>query len=301
MGHTITHVQCALPDGTPYEAWTSFSGQDFHQVDKGNLLEKKIGLGTLFQDYIDGHIISGVENKMRLIYYKGQDGNTPRYWQQNIDGAACGRVRDMVEFFKSFHFAKDSKLEDLQRRPESATLYFTSNIDPYQSYMARKAGQDVRVGGGCAPYGLGLLKAAQKYDYNLDPVLTLKFDVSEKLIGGIPDASGQIRKVSVMDLLGDLGDSWTYAGYNNRPFHNYDPYLIWKFIGDVNACLGGNTGTCTGEAAAWLADRQGAVAAGPVQQLSDTRKWQQQTYGKNGGVTYRDVTQTVKMSGIVVN
>jgi hypothetical protein len=301
MGHTITHVNCVLPDGTAYNAWTSFSGQDFHQVDKGNLLEKKLGLGVLFQDYIDGHIISGVENQLRLIYYKGQDGHAPRYWQQQIDGQACGRVRDMAEFFKSFHFPKNSTLEQLEARPGPRTLYFTSNIDPYVSYMARKQDPGAKVGGGCAPYGLGLLKAAQKYNFNLDPLLTLKFDVSERLIGGMPDANGQIRKVSVSDLLGSLGDSWTYAGYNNRPFKNYDPYLIWKFIGDVNACLGGSTGTCTSETSAWLADKQGQVASGPVQQMSDTRQWETQSSNYDSGPSYETVTKTVKIAGIIVN
>jgi hypothetical protein len=300
MGHTITHVSCALPDGTPYEAWTSFSGQDFHEVDKGNMLDRKLGMGMLFQDYIDGHIINGVENRMRLIYYKGKDGNTPRYWQQNIDGEACGRVRDVVEFFKSFHFPKGSTLEQLQARPESQTLYFTSNLDPYKSYLARKLDPAARVGGGCAPYGLALLKAAWKYDYTLDDVFTLRLTISERLIGGIPDASGRAREVSVADLLGPLGDSWTYPGYANREFRNYDPYLIWKFLGGVNACLAGGVG-CTPEASAWLAANRGRVAAGPVQTMSDTRRMQYQNYGENGGVAYRNVTKTVNMNGIIVD
>jgi len=299
MGHTITHVQCATPDGTPYEAWTSFSGQDFHEVDKGNMLDKKLGLGILFQDYIDGHIISGVENKMRLIYYKGGEGRAPRYWQQNIDGEACGRVRDMVEFFKSFHLPKGSTLEQLQARPESQTLYFTSNMDPYRTYMARKLDPGVKVGGGCAPYGLGLLKAAWKYDYYLDDVFTLKFGVSERLIGGIPDGTGKIREVSVDDLLGALGGSWTYSGYKNREFRNYDPYLIWKFIGGVNSCLTGDVGNCSLEAAAWTYANTGHLFSGPAQQMSDTRRVQSPGNG-HSGPTYRDVTQTVKMQGIIV-
>jgi len=77
MGHTIAHASCSLPDGTPYDAWTSFSGQDFPEVDRDLLLKDKAGLGMLFQDYIDGHIISGVENKMRLVYYKGKNAGAP--------------------------------------------------------------------------------------------------------------------------------------------------------------------------------------------------------------------------------
>jgi len=300
MGHTITHVQCSLPGGVPYDSWTSFSGQDFMEVDKELVLTDKIGLGVLFQDYIDGHIINGVENKMRLIYYKGKRGNSPRYWQQNLDGEACGRVRDMVEFFKSFHFPKGSTLSDLQARPAEQTLFFTSNMDPYITYMARKLDGNARVGGGCAPYGLGLLKAAGKYDYYLDDVFTLKLNVSERLIGGIPDETGHIREVSISEITGSLGESWTYPGYVNREFRNYDPYLIWKFIGGVNACLTGGAGDCSPEASAWLSANGGRVSAGPVQKMSDTRKVQTQSNG-HGGPSYHNVTRTVEMSGIIVD
>ena len=264
IGHTITHVNCTLPDGKPYDAWTSFSGQDFHQVDKGNLLDKELGMGVLFQDYIDGHIISGEQNRLLLIYYQNVDGARPRYWEQKIDGQGCARVRDMVVFFKSFHFPKGSTLEQLEARPTSRTLYFTSSIDPYRSYMARKLDPEASVGGGCAPYGLGLLKAAHKYDYTLDDVLTLRLQVSERLIGGIPDGRGGVRRVPVLSLLGKLGDSWTWPGYKNREFRNYDPSLIWKFIGGVDACLTGGAG-CTPEASAWLSANRGRVSAGPAQ------------------------------------
>jgi hypothetical protein len=302
MGHTITHVRCVQSDGTPYEAWTSFSGQDLYSVDKDNMLKDKIGLGMLFQDYIDGHIISGVENEMRLIYYKGKDGNTPRYWQQSIDAEACGRVRDVVEFFKTFHFPKGSTVEQLQARPAEQTLYFTSNMDPYKTYMARKLDPKAKVGGGCAPYGLALLKAAWKYDYTLDDAFTLKLNVSERLIGGIPDETGKLREVSVADLLGSLGDSWTYPGYKNREFRNYDPYLIWKFIGGVNACLTGDPGNCAGEAAAWTAVNKARLAPGPVQQMSDTRKVLTPASNPHAnGPSYRNVTESVKMQGILVD
>ncbi len=300
MGHTIAHVQCALPDGTPYESWSSFSGQDFMEVDKELILTRKIGLGALYQDYIDGHIISGVENKMRLIYYKGRHGNAPRYWQQSIDGQSCGRVRDMVEFFKSFHFPKNSTLQDLAARPAERTLYFTSNLDPYVTYMARKLDRTAKVGGGCAPYGLGLLKAAWKYDYTLDSVFTLRLAVSERLIGGIPDESGRIREVTIDELTGSLGESWTYPGYRNREFKNYDPYRIWTFIGGVNACLTGDAGNCSPEASSWLSTRSGRVAAGPAQTMSDTRMVQTNSGGHNGP-SQHNVTETVRMQGIIVD
>ena len=141
VGHVITHVSCTLTDGKTYDAWTGFSGDEDPAVDKDNLLHKKLGLGVLFKEYTDGHVISGDENRLELIYYKGRKGIAPRYWQQNIDGAACGRVRDMVEFFRGFG--------DAEGRPEATPLYYTFNIDPYQSYLARLSGQNARVGADC--------------------------------------------------------------------------------------------------------------------------------------------------------
>jgi hypothetical protein len=269
MGHTIAHVRCAASGGRPYESWTSFSGQDFQEVDKGLLLDRKIGLGTLFYDYIDGHIISGDGNKARLFYYKGKDGNAPRYLSQRIDAAACGKVRDMIEFFKSFHYPQTSTLQDLQNRPPERMLYFTSNMDPYESYIKRITTGHGKVGGGCAPYGLALLKAAGKYDKALDPVFLLRLRVSERFIGGLPDGNGGMREVPVSDILGPLGNSWTHQGYKNRYFRNYDPYRIWKFIGEARACLSSSPG-CSPAAAAWLDRHKGLIAAGEPREFNNT-------------------------------
>jgi len=285
VGHVITHVSCTLTDGKTYDAWTGFSGDEDPAVDKDNLLHKKLGLGVLFKEYTDGHVISGDENRLELIYYKGRKGIAPRYWQQNIDGAACGRVRDMVEFFRGFG--------DAEGRPEATPLYYTFNIDPYQSYLARLSGQNARVGADCATYGLGLLKAAGKYDASLDPALALKIEVSERLIGGIADVSGQMRTVSVWEILGALGSHWTYPGYANRTVSTFDPYLVWKFIGETGACLSGTPG-CSPAAAGWLATKGGAVTAGPIQQLSDTQDVKSSTAAQ-----LRQLTTNMKIEGIV--
>jgi hypothetical protein len=286
VGHVITHVACTLPDGEAYDAWTGFSGDEDPAVDKDNLLRKKLGLGVLFNEYADGHVINGTENQLELIYYKGRKGIAPRYWQQNIDGAACGRVRDMVEFYRGFG--------EPEGRSESNQLYYTFNIDPYQSYLARKGGSKGRVGADCATYGIGLLKAAGKYDAALDPALAIKVDVSERLIGGVRGADGQVRTVSVWEILGALGSHWTYPGYANRTVSTFDPYLVWKFIGEAGACLRGAPG-CSNAASAWLASKGGAVTAGPVQQMSDTQDVKASTDTKG-----RQLTTTMKIEGIVV-
>lgn len=297
MGHTIARVSCVLPNGQPYDSWTSFSGQDFQEVDKELLLDKKAGLGVLYEDYVDGHIISGVENKMRLIYYTGKSGVSPRYLSQKIDAAACGRVRDMAEFFKSFHFPKGATLKDLQNRPEEDILYFTTNLDPYASYQARLATGRGKVGGGCAPYGVSLLKAAGKYDEALDPLLMLKLGISERLIGNIPDGTGGIREVSISELTGSLGESWLHPGYRNREFKNYDPYLIWRFIGEARACL--TEEACSGAAAGWVSGNRARLAIGETQKLSDTRTVETNS-GGDSGLSYDQVTRKVSMDGIVL-
>ncbi|MCM2267835.1 MAG: hypothetical protein NDI60_08710 [Elusimicrobiales bacterium] len=297
MGHTIGHVNCVLPDGTPYDSWTSFSGQDFQEVDKELIFDKQAGLGLLYEDYIDGHIISGIENKLRLIYYAGKSGVSPRYLSQKIDAQACGRVRDMVEFFKDFHFPKEITYEQLKGRPEEKILYFTTNMDPYASYKTRLETGRGKVGGGCAPYGVALLKAAGKYDTALDPLLNLKLNISERLIGNIPDGLGGIRRVPLRDLLGTLGESWRHSGYPEREFKNYDPYLIWKFVGEVRACLSGES--CGGDAAGWLAANKERVSTGAAQRLSDKRTVETNSYG-DSGPSYTQVTRDVTMEGIVL-
>jgi hypothetical protein len=297
MGHTIAHVSCVLPDGAPYDSWTSFSGQDFHAVDKELMLDKQAGLGMLYEDYIDGHIISGNENRMRLIYYTGKSGVSPRYLSQKIDPQACAAVRDMAEFFKEFHFPKGMTYEELKDRPEEKILYFTTNMDPYATYMRRRLTGRGKVGGGCAPYGVSLLKAAGKYDTALDPLFTLKLSVSERLIGNIPDVKGGIRRVSLSELTGSLGASWRHAGYREREFRNYDPYLIWKFIGEARSCLTG--GACSGPAADWAARNSRRLSMGETQVLSDTRTVETNSYGYSGP-SYKQVTHRVSMDGIVL-
>ncbi|MDD2773953.1 MAG: hypothetical protein PHP45_09710 [Elusimicrobiales bacterium] len=269
MGHTIAHLACTLPGGAPYESWSSFSGQGLPEVDLELLLKREIGLGMLFYDYVDGYIISGQENPTHLAHYASLNGAAPRYWQQKIGSKACADARDMVEFFKSFHFQEGAALAQLQARPPEKTLYFSSNMDPYKSYVDRNSGGNGKVGGGCAPYGLALLKIAGKYDWSLDDMFLLHIDISERLIGGIPDENGKLRRIPPLSLFGELGDSWTHPGYKNRHFKNYDPALIWKFIGEARTCLAG--GNCAPKVREWLDKNRGRVSAGPAQEIRDTQ------------------------------
>lgn len=299
MGHTIAHIQCTNSNNELYDKWVSFSGQNFLNVDKDNILKEKMGLGVLFYDYIDGHIISGEENIKRLIYYKGgrRDGKrvSPRYLKYKIDSAACDEIITMVEFFKTFHYGPKTTLEDLQKRPDTEKLYFTVNLEPYESYKARMSDPKALVGGGCAPFGVGLLKAAGKFDSFFDQNWRLNINVSEKLIGS------KENPIRVKDLLfGKDVKSWTHAGYNNRLMSVYDPNKIWNFIGEVNDCLKGKK-TCSDEVKPWIKKQQGLVKNGPVESYSDTRLVEERTQvGDNDVYELVKKTKTVKMEGIVV-
>ena len=66
FGHTLNHLRCSLPDGRLYDHWASLTGQNFHQIDTDLLLNRELGLGVLFYNYIDGLILTGAENTERL-------------------------------------------------------------------------------------------------------------------------------------------------------------------------------------------------------------------------------------------
>lgn len=255
MGHTIGHISCVLPNGRRYEKWTSFTGQNYGKADKAIILEKKIGAGVLFHDFIDGEVIAGAENSKRVNFYQGgkENGtiNRPRYLQMEVGALSCMNIKGMVDFFESFHHPKMS-LPDLEKLPPEKRIFFSAHLDPYESYLARLADPRAKVGGGCAPYGAALMKIAGIYQPALERFFRRPLAVSERLIGGIVDpATGKLREVPLGELMfGKLGDHWTYAGYANRQVNLYDPQLIYDFIGQLMTCE--DTGRCTPEVAQWM-------------------------------------------------
>lgn len=276
MGHTIGHVRCRLPGGELFERWTSFSGQDYREVDKQLLFKDKAGYGTLFHNYIDGHIIAGEENVKRITYYKGGRENgekiRPLYFQVEVAPARCAAIREMVSFFEGFHYEPGTPLEQLKARPAHRVLYFTNQMDPYDTYLARKRGGKGEVGGGCAPYGAALLKASGRYLPRFESLFRTPVSVSEKLIGNLPDhRTSQIRRVSMHDILHtSLGTrwDWSHEGYRNRFVSIYDPQKIWDFTRDVLVCL--NEARCSDAAAAFLRPEAGKVAPGATRLFEDT-------------------------------
>jgi len=240
MGHTIAHIQCVLPTGVAYDRWTSLSGQDNAAEDYDLVFKKKIGVGLLFHKYGDGHIISGQENYKRLVHYKGQkykeaSGKTatakPKYISFSIGAEQCQSLKDMVDFYESFHFPKSTPSEELKKRKTTEILYFTNVIDPYDSYILRKKDPAADVGGGCAPYAVGLIRAIGDFVPAFEKKWSRHQPVSEILIGGKKD-------VNIKDILfGRLGQHWVYSGKANEVVKMYDPQNIWDDIRAIEECL----------------------------------------------------------------
>jgi len=252
VGHVEAHVKCTLPEGGVYDVWTGMVGRKMMSADIDVLHNKKLGMGSMFYPFVDGYLANGEENIWRLVNYKSSAGDKPRFWAQEIDSQACGKIKEMVEFYSSFHYKPGTTLAELQALPPEKIFYFDATKDPYDTYMARRAGgNNTPVGGVCASFGMALLKVAGKYDYSIDKQFRFNIEVSERLIGGIPDENGKIREVQLHDLLlGDLGKSWTYPGYKNRVFDSYDPQHVWQFIGEVGDCAWGGR-ACTLAASEW--------------------------------------------------
>lgn len=297
MGHTITHVKCTTSQGEKYDTWTSFSGQDYLEVDNRLLFEDKVGLGALFYDYFDGHIINGEENIKRLVYYRG--GGSPRYLQVPVDANNCDQLKEMVEFYKGFQHKKFMPLRELEALPDEQKLYFTTNLDPYESYMARKSDPKAKVGGGCAPYGIALLKVINKYDRDLDSLLKLKLEISENQFG-----DKQRNPIHLKELLfGEKGSHWKFPGFSTRKMNQYDPSLIWAFIGGIQKCIETQGNECEGKYAQWYASNASRLESGQKISLENTLKVKIQEQNVYGEYEYKDVLKTrkVDLEGIILN
>lgn len=265
-GHTIAHIDCTLPDGKNFEHWSSLSGQIHWEKDFELLFEREIGFGILFHNYADGYIINGNENVNRLVYYRGPylanaDGKLhmarPRFIKVPVSEPICREVKEMTAFFEGFGTATN-KNQLVYRQKESAqTLYFTTQLDPFDSFRKYREGEVLKAGGGCTSYGLAMLRLAGFRSMVMENASQRKLEISERLIGG--DASEQPHhEVSLFSLLfGEVGSSWKRTGENARTLEIYDPALLWNFLGSVRACLGEREfarEVCTEAARIWSAE-----------------------------------------------
>jgi hypothetical protein len=298
MGHTLSHVSCVTSSGQRYDKWSSYSGQDFPEVDQRLTLKEKRGMGAMFYDFVDGHIISGSENVKRLVHYKNQDESIkPVYIQFEISRKQCDDLKKMITFFESFRYPKGTSLQTLEARPPEQILFFNT-MDPYETYKNRLSTGTGLVGGGCAPYGVALVKMIGEYDKELfDRSWGFNRPISEKLIGGTVDsASQQVRQISIGDILfGSTGRNWIYSGTPNRDLYLYDPQMIWEFVHSVKRCLvNTSSASCSANAGAWLNRVGHRISVGEDQQFSDVIPESDQANVQTG----RQVEVKVSIDGI---
>ncbi len=239
-GHTISHVQCKTTSGETFERWTSLTGMNDLSVTYKNMVTDSLGFGALSYPYADGEILSGAENLNRLLFYHGptvrdnygrQMKAHPMYMRFNLDADGCDQVKKYVEFYESFHFSPGTKYADLEAKDPDTVVHFTSSMDAYDSYMRRIATGRGEVGGGCANYGIGLLKVAGVFDPKYDEYWKRSAQVSDELIGKTVDAHGVPRKVPIWKILWTpLGNQWTRPGISHQDYNGYEPEKIWQYI-----------------------------------------------------------------------
>ena len=301
MGHTITHVSCMQSNQQEFDAWTSFSGEDFSAVDKRNIFTDKLGLGILFYDYQDGHIIDGQENIKRLIYYKANKRNgtktKPRYLKILIDQEQCDQVAHLVNFFRSFKHPKDMTLEELEALPSEKKLYFTTNIDPYDSYQKRLQDPNTMVGGGCAPYGIAMLKTIGEFDSYFDSIFKLNLDIGISQIG-----EKNKNPISIFSILfGKKGTYWALPNEPIRTMSQYDPNLIWKFMGNLYSCLNGSDDSCKLVDSDWKRKNSYRLQAGEDITFSDTILVKERDMNSDRGENILvPKTTTVNINGVIL-
>ena len=265
MGHTIGHISCTLSDGSSYEKWSSYWGQDDRKVDLELAMEGS-GAGSLFYDFVDGYVRNGEINVAQLVYINHErtiDGvelnGSPRHIRVNITAEQCHDLKEMVTFLEGFRHPPGTTTDDILEMPEDEVLYFTTNLDVYDSYQNRMATGTGRIGGGCSNYVVAMFKMVGLYSEILDKRWTRRLSVSESLIGGSGECGEECDSVSSLAVgLGLYGNEWLYEGYPSRPLALHDPLLIWNFIGNAQACLGveGDPfgAECTDEMRGWIED-----------------------------------------------
>lgn len=241
IGHTLSCISCTLPNGESYENWVSLSSHRYTDTAMHLLVRDQAGLSFLFHNYVDGTLIRGDENLLRLVHYTGKRIHAsqkkyqliqPRYMAFHLSAHECAALRDMIDFYTDMSRQSSTRTSSGHDSMEQQTLYFSNLIAPYESYLHRKQTNQGIVGGGCAPFGVGLLKASGHHVTAYDQIWKRTFEISENLIGIPKD------RISFLALLfGRPGKKWIHSGYPVRTLNVYDPELIWEFIGTLHDSL----------------------------------------------------------------
>lgn len=241
IGHTLSCISCTLPNGEAYDNWVSLSSHRYTDTAMHLLVRDQAGLSFLFHNYVDGTLIHGDENLLRLVNYTGKriHGShgkyqqiQPRYMAFHLSAHECAAIKDMVDFYTAISQQSSIRTSSSLDSMEQQTLYFSNLIAPYESYLHRKQTNQGIVGGGCAPFGVGLLKACDHHIPVYDKIWKRNFEISENLIGSPHD------RISFLALLfGRPGKKWIHTGHPVHTLNVYDPELIWEFIGILQNSL----------------------------------------------------------------
>jgi hypothetical protein len=228
IGHTIAWLHCQDRDGAGQEEWASLTGRDFAGRALRRLPRDGRGMGILFDTYPDAYVLGKEENLLRLFNYRGRREASPiapRYLAFSIGTEDCASALALIG---SFREAAQIRLESLDETESPPGLVFSSVMDPYTAWQQWQQGGSEPLGGGCATFGMALLKAAGQFHPVMDSLWNMVLDIPEDLIG----EPG--RKVGIGRVLSSpAGRSWERTPGQTRRFVNADPDRIWQWIGTV--------------------------------------------------------------------
>lgn len=273
VGHTVIRYQCEDSTGQSHDVWTGLTGQNNVKLDLDNVLNKKMGLGVAFEDYIDGvtldsdysrNEVSNFYGPKRRDEYGKRRRQMPRFIRFPINTSQCDNIIEFYNTFRSLNYdwRTPTPLEVQAQKPANEILYFGFMVDPYESYLRYKeSGGKTKLGGACASFGMSFLKLVDKFDDSFEDLWKINLNVSELLIAGPTSTLGEDHKIKFLELLyGKVGKKWEHEGYTNRQLSFFDPEKIWFFLGGVNNCARFRNGekermpACSDEILAWYDD-----------------------------------------------
>jgi hypothetical protein len=284
VGHAIIHVECTDSYGRARDFWSAMSGQNHFNEDKKNLFERKLGLGVLFLDYLDGTLIEGEGQSQAILnYYTSRRGVAPVFMQMEISPATCGKLYSMHREFARRTWKPGVSLAARAQMKNSELLYYGGNFyEPlagYQSYLA--GNRNAKLGGGCTSYAVSYLKLAGHWSTLLERNWGRHIPVSEKLIGSANYPVSMSQVVSAR--------SWTYRGWENKTLSFYEPEFMWAFIERARQCVDSGR-YCDGDVGRFVNAKEPRLVSRTFKGTRTVRK--QVGSGKNP--VFRDVVVPVE-------
>ena len=286
IGHAIVRFECTDQSGRTHDVWTGMTGQNDTTETRADLIKRGMGLSTLFKGYVDGELYGNEKTRHQVVDFHGRiERNVrgqqallkPQFMKWEIDSKQCSDLVDYVETYRKQGYDHSQSLDVLRKKDPRDVLLYGLVYDSYELFKTRKAKGKGQLAGGCTSFAVGALKAADVFDERFDDFWKMKIDVSERLMGGLPDEQGKPRFVAFDKLLGSLGASWTHAGYRNRALEFYDTERMWQFIEGVRNCADFDSGRlkerparCTDELLSLVKSRKGRLNVYERMTLKDT-------------------------------